>query len=304
MAATPLVCAGAPPRGRVAPPMPRDDAIRPAAPHQRADGALDLAFAAVPGRGTALARLYQAAPLRALFPAPEADEAPIAALVNTAGGLAGGDSLRIAARVDGAGALATLSTAAAEKIYRSLGPETRIAAALEIGPGAALEWIPQETILFDSARLERRMRASLAPGARLLAAETLVFGRAARGERLCAGMLFDSWRLLRDGAPLWADALRLEGDLAAALDAPFGFGGAEAMATLVFAGEGVAEPLLTPLRDCAAASPAPGAATLPRPGLLLARWLGGAAAVRAAVAAAILALRPAALGQPARLPRL
>jgi urease accessory protein len=148
------------------------------------------------------------------------------------------------------------------------------------------------------------MQASLAPGARLLAAETVVFGRAARGERLRAGLLFESWRLRRGGALLWADALRLEGDVAAALDAPFGFGGAEAMATLIFAGEGVAEALLASLRDCTAASPAPGAATLPRPGLLLARWLGGAAAVRASVAAAILALRPAALGQPARLPRL
>ena len=78
-----------------------------------------------------------------------------------------------------------------------------------VEPGAALEWLPQETILFDGARLERRLRAELAEGAALLAAETLVFGRAARGERMRSGALLDAWRLHGPDGLLWADALAL-----------------------------------------------------------------------------------------------
>jgi urease accessory protein len=164
-----------------------------------------------------------------------------------------------------------------------------------------LEWIPQETILFDGARLERRLRADLAEGAALLAAETLVFGRAARGERMRRGALLDAWRLHGPDRLLWADALALPSDPGEALAAPFGFAGAEALGTLLFAGPGAKAG-----RDLVRALPpgAPGGATLPRPGLLLARWLGPAAAVRASVGGAIVALRAGLLGLPPRLPRL
>lgn len=263
--------------------------------HQRAEGGVALRFAHG-ARGTALRDLHQAAPLRLLFPDPEPGEAPIAALVNTAGGLAGGDAVGIEVALE-AGARATLASAAAEKIYRSLGPETRVAARLALGDGAALEWIPQETILFDGARLSRRIEADLAPGAVLLAAESLVFGRTARGEVLRHGLVRDLWRIRRGGRLLWADGLALEGDIGAHLAAPFGFAGAEAMATLLLAEDG-AEARLEALRAVA------GVATVPRPGLLLARWLGRATEVRAGVARAIVALRSQALGLPARLPRL
>ena len=167
--------------------------------------------------------------------------------------------------------------------------------------GAVLEWIPQETILFDGARFVRGMRADLAPGAVLLAAETLVFGRAARGETMTHGLIRDRWRLHGPAGLLWADALALEGDLAAPLLNPFGFAGAEALGTLLLAGGDAAAG-----RDLLRGLPAlaPGAATIPRPGLLLARWMGRAAAVREAMGAAIVALRAAQLGLPARLPRL
>jgi urease accessory protein len=279
--------------------MPRDD-LRPPPPaphrHQRADGAFEVAF----GPDGRLRHLFQQAPLRVLFPTPEPGEPPLAALVNCAGGLAGGDALRQEVRLE-AGARATVSTAAAEKVYRSLGPETRIATRLAVAPGAVLEWIPQEAILFDGARLARRLRADLADGATLLAVETLVFGRAARGERLRRGALFDGWRLHGPDGLLWTDALVLPDDPPEALDAPFGFGGAEALGTLLFAG-----PAAEAGRGVVRALPsaAPGGATLPRPGLLLARWLGPAAAVRAAVGAAIVALRSGLLGLPPRLPRL
>ncbi|WP_431267391.1 urease accessory protein UreD [Dankookia sp. P2] len=200
-----------------------------------------------------------------------------------------------------AGAQATLSTAAAEKVYRSLGPETRVETRIVLEPGAVLEWIPQETILFDGARFLRGMRAELGPDALLLAAETLVFGRAARGETMSRGLIRDRWRLHGAQGLLWADALALEGDLAAPLLNPFGFAGAEALGTLLLAGGDA-----TAGRDLLRSLPerAPGAATIPRPGLLLARWMGRAAAVREAVGEAIVTLRAAQLGLPARLPRL
>ncbi|NBQ74951.1 MAG: hypothetical protein EBU14_06210 [Acetobacteraceae bacterium] len=156
--------------------------------HQRSRGRLDLDYALHEGR-TMLGGLYQSPPMRALFPDPEADEAPICALVNTAGGLAGGDRVEIALSL-GAGARASFSTPAAEKIYRSLGPATEISVSLEAGPGAVFEWIPQETILFEGARLQRSMRADIAEDATLLMAEALVFGRApARWPRLICAML-------------------------------------------------------------------------------------------------------------------
>jgi urease accessory protein len=249
------------------------------------------------GDVTRIAHLYQASPARVLFPTPEPGEAPLAALVNTAGGLAGGDAVRFDLRL-GAGAVATLSTPAAEKIYRSLGPATRIDVDVDVGAGATLEWLPQETILFDRARLERRIVVSLAPDARLLFAEMLVLGRRARGEVMRTGLLHDTWRVRRGGRLAWADGVSLADDLAARVDDRFGFAGAEAMASLLLAMPGA----LDPLRDALRAQGA--AASLVRPGMLLARWLGDAAAVREALGAAICILRAQALGQPGRLPRL
>ena len=281
--------------------MPRDQpTTAPPTPqrHQRADGAFELGF----GPDGGLRHLFQQAPLRVLFPTPEPGEPPLAAAVNCAGGLAGGDALRQEVRLE-TGARATVGTAAAEKVYRSLGPGTRVATRLAVEPGAVLEWVPQETILFDGARLERRLRADLAEGATLLAAETLVFGRAARGERMRRGALLDAWRLHGPGGGLfWADALALPDDPGQALAAPFGFAGAEALGTLLLAGPGAEAG--RELVRALPASGAPGGATLPRPGLLLARWLGPAAAVRASVGGAIAALRSGLLGLPPRLPRM
>jgi len=256
---------------------------------------LELDYHRHEGR-TVLGGLYQSPPMRALFPDPEADEAPICALVNTAGGLAGGDRVDIALSL-GAGAQASFSTPAAEKIYRSLGPATEISVTLEAGAGAVFEWIPQETILFEGARLERRLNADIADDATLLMAEALVFGRAARGETWRRGALQDFWRIRRGGKLLWADGLVLGADIAADFADPFGFANAEALGSLVLAGPLAAPDLRDALRDDGAL------ASLVRPGLLVTRWLGDAAAVREGLGAAICRLRPA-LGLPARLPRL
>jgi urease accessory protein len=268
--------------------MPRDaDTIR----HQRASGLLRLRMGP---RG--LASLHHRAPLRVLFPDGERGSAPEAAVANVAGGLAGGDEVLAEIALE-AGARATLTGAAAEKIYRSLGEDTRIATRLALGEGAVLEWLPQETILFEGARLDRRMEVSLAPGARLLATEMLVFGRVARGERFATGFLRDAWRVRGPDGLLWADALRLD-DPAAQIAAAFGLAGAEACGLLL-----LAAPDAAAQRE-AARDATGGQATLVRPGLLLLRWLGAAAEVRAGLRRALPMLRAAALGGPAALPKL
>ncbi|MBU8539638.1 urease accessory protein UreD [Falsiroseomonas tokyonensis] len=265
-----------------------------AAPHhQRARGRVELDLVAAAG-GARIAHLYQSAPLRLLFPDSDPEEPKQAALVNVAGGLAGGDSLDSVLRL-GPNARFTATTPAAEKIYRSLGPRTDIATGLEVAEGATFEWLPQETILFDGARLHRRLDITLAAGARLLAAEMLVLGRAARGEVFRQGVLRDRWQIRREGRLLWVDALRLEPE---ALGHRFTLDGAGAMATLV-----LAMPEAAAHRDLAR-DLAEGGAGLVAPGLLVARWLGEAGPVRRGLGAAIRALRAAALGLPAQLPRL
>jgi hypothetical protein len=107
---------------------------------------------------------------------------------------------------------------------------------LEAGPGAVFEWIPQETILFEGARLERRLNADIAEDATLLMAEALVFGRAARGETWRRGALQDSWRIRRGGKLLWADGLSLGEDIPADFAEPFGLANVEALGSLVLAG--------------------------------------------------------------------
>jgi urease accessory protein len=272
--------------------MPRD---APTAPiHQRADGRAELTLAAAPG-GARLRHLFQAAPLRWLFPDSEDDEPKAGALVNVAGGLAGGDRLASTLRL-GAGARFTATTPAAEKIYRSLGEETTIAAEIAVEDNAVCEWLPQETILFDGARLRRRIAFALAPTARLLAAEMLVLGRAAHGERFARGALRDTWRVRRGGALAWADALHLADPADAGT--PFRLGAANALATILLAAP-EAESLRTRARDLSE-----GGATLVAPGLLLLRWLGEAGTIRASVATAVASLREAAFGHPPRLPRL
>lgn len=257
--------------------------------HQRAIGAASLEVAS-----HGLARLSQASPLRILFPTPEPGAALEAALVNVAGGLAGGDSITAMITLRES-ARAQITTPAAEKIYRSLGDTSHIATRLTVAEGAVLEFLPQEAILFDGARLHRRMEARVAQGGTLLAAESVVLGRIARGEVWRQGMLHDSWRLHHGDRLVWADGLNLD---AAARDAPFGLDGADSLGMILLVAENAAQH-----RDLARELTG-GAASLLRPGLLLLRFLGSAGAVRGAMAASIPALRAAALGLPPLLPRL
>lgn len=198
------------------------------------------------GGASRLALLDQRAPLRVLFPEPHDPGVPLAVLVTTSGGLVGGDVLDVAISA-GPGAAALVTTQAAEKVYRSAGPTCGIRVTLEAGPGAWLEWLPNETIVFDAARLRRQMAVSLAAGARLLAGEIVVLGRLARGERFTSGLIHDAWEIRSEGRLVWTDAFRLEDDPFAA---QAGLAGAGASATIVFVGE-ASERLAGPLADLA-----------------------------------------------------
>jgi len=249
-----------------------------------------------------LRSLYQQAPCRALMPDRAPDGPFEAVLVNSSGGLVGGDRLEFEIGIAPETA-ASLASQAAEKVYRSSGADTAVETRLAAGAGAWLEWLPQETILFDGARLRRKLVATLDPAARLLAVETVLFGRAARGESFTGGLLHDSWAIRIGDRLAWADAIRLDGDIAAARTRPFGFGRAAGYATLLHAGPQAAS-FLPVAREIAEAAPAEGGATMVN-GLLLLRFLAEDAAVlRRAVVQAAGALRSAIAGLPETLPRV
>lgn len=203
---------------------------------QRTVGALRLAFLNGP-RGTRLETFYQQGAARARLPRVAAGEPPEAVLINTAGGLTGGDRMDADVRI-GAGASATITTQAGEKIYRAGDGETTIRNRIEVGAGARLAWLPQETILFDQARLDRTLEVALAEDATVLLSEAIVFGRTAMGETVRDGLVRDRWRVRRAGELVFADGLMLhgEGDRGAGemLARPGALDGACAMASVLF----------------------------------------------------------------------
>ncbi|WP_207457878.1 urease accessory protein UreD [Azospirillum sp. SYSU D00513] len=252
---------------------------------------------------TRLATLYHHDPLRVLLPDPRAGDLPVAVLVTTSGGMVGGDRMDVELSA-GPGAAALVTSQAAEKVYRSAGPDCRIDTRVRVEDGAWLEWMPQEAIVFEGSRLRRLTRLELEGGARLIAGEMLVFGRAAFGETVSYGLVRDAWEVARDGRLVWADALHLDGDIAEALAHPAAFAGAGACATLLHAGPDAAAQLEM-AREATAALPGVRAAVTAFDGLLVVRILGGdAVAVRRAYASLWSLLRAAAAGLPRRLPRL
>jgi urease accessory protein len=162
--------------------------------------------------------LHESGSLRVRFPSPEA-EGLSAVFVNTAGGVAGGDRFDIDIAA-GEGSRLTVTTAAAEKVYRSQGPVAEVNIALRAAAHVHLAWLPQETILFDQARVERRIDIDLADSASLLLCEIVVFGRAAMGERMLHGHFVDRWRARRGGRLVFAETVRLDGEIGAKLDRP------------------------------------------------------------------------------------
>ena len=183
----------------------------------RAQGAVKFAVRLRDGV-TRRGDLHESGSLRVRFPSPEA-EGLSGVFVNTAGGIAGGDRFEIDITA-GEGARLTLTTAAAEKVYRASGPAAQLNIALKAEAGSHLAWLPQETILFDRARISRRIDIELAENASLLLCEIVVFGRAAMGERMLHGEFVDRWRMRRGGKLVFAETIRLDGDIGEKLARP------------------------------------------------------------------------------------
>jgi urease accessory protein len=196
----------------------------------RARGRIALVVRAVDG-ATRRAQVREEGSLRVRCPGAVSRELE-AVIVNTGGGVAAGDELTIEVSAE-PGAHLTLTTTAAEKIYRSLGAPAVINLRLNVGAGGFLGWLPLETILFDRARLDRTIDVEFADDARLVLAEALVFGRAGMGEVVGSGWVRDRWRIRRDGRLLHAEAMRLEGEIATRLAQRAVANGAVAIATVL-----------------------------------------------------------------------
>jgi len=202
--------------------------------HQRAFGRLSLAFRQR-GKASVLADLRQQGCLKARFPMGEADGWKSVVTLNTSGGIAGGDTLESRIEV-AAGAAGSFAAQAAERFYRAL-PESapaQLRTRITVGAGAAAEWLPQETLLFDRCALDRSTEMELAPDAWFLAVEWLVFGRLAMGESVRSIRLTDRLIVRRAGALVLHDAVRLQGALGDTLSRPAI--GARAVATLIHQG--------------------------------------------------------------------
>jgi urease accessory protein len=184
---------------------------------------------------TRLVSLEERGGWRAKFPTPDPAIAPDVevVLINTGGGILGGDRARFAFEV-GAGARVTMATQSAERIYRTLGPTSEICTAIQLGCGARGHWMPQETILFNQASLRRSLTVNMPASATLLAVEALVFGRTAMGEIIRGGSLRDDWRVYRDQQLVFAEATRLDGDMGQTLEHNAVGAGATAAATLLY----------------------------------------------------------------------
>ncbi len=206
-------------------------ALRPAVAMQRAVGIARLAVHA-PDGVTRLVENYQSGSAKLRFPRTEIGDPFTAVLINTAGGITGGDRFSVSVTA-GKGAALTVTSQAAERIYRRSSGHAGVETRLTVSDGATLDWVPQETILFDRSALRRSLAADVAAGGRLLAAESIVLGRTAMGETVREATLTDSWRIRRDGRLVFADGLRLDGDSSAILAGGATGNGAVALATVV-----------------------------------------------------------------------
>src|SRR5262249_29066933 len=155
--------------------------------------------------GTRIEDVFERSPIRIMFPRTGHGAVEEAVLINTAGGIAGGDRLEcsVAALPD---ASIGVALQGAEKVYRAVNEPARDAPRLKAHESARLAWLPQETIVFNWARLHRTTQIELFSGSELLALEWLVLGRAAHAELVIGGSITDNWRVKKDGRLIWADS--------------------------------------------------------------------------------------------------
>lgn len=175
--------------------------------------------------------LHQAGSSKVVF--PRVADGPLQAVtVNTAGGITGGDQFDATFKAK-SGTTLTVTTQAAERAYAAQDEVGRLSTMLRVEANASLNWLPQETILFEASNFERKMQIDLDQDARLLFVEPLVFGRTAMGETLRNARFRDGVAINRASAPLFRDAMRLSGDVTAHLDRTAAGAGALASVVLV-----------------------------------------------------------------------
>jgi urease accessory protein len=255
---------------------------------QRSRGRAEVAFRA----GMQLDRLHQEGSAKAILPKVDG-AAPEVVFLNTSGGLTGGDRLDYALAVpEGGRAVATTQTA--ERAYRACAGEARVRVRLSVGAGGWLDWLPQETILFDGCRLDREVEVDLGDGAGCLFLETVILGRHAMGE-VVAGLSLRDRRTIRSGGrPVWMEPLALDTAALARGGHPAVFGGARAFATLTLVRPDAAD--LLPLIRRVLDQPEVEAASSTMDGKCVVRFLAGdGLALRRQVIRAIRAVRPGAL---------
>lgn len=234
---------------------------------------------------------------------PEGDAICHAIVLHPPGGIAGGDQLKLVADVD-QDAAAFLTTPGAGKWYRSAGAQSRQDLDFNLAPGAILEWLPQETIVFCDARARMENQVKLAAGARYLGWEVLCLGRRAAGETFERGSLDLHTRIELDGRPLWLEKGRLEGG-SKLLGSPVGLAGKTVCATLLAAGTDLPPGLLAACREIEVPEPGARAALTALPKLLVARYLGHSSeAAKDWLTEIWKRIRPALLGREAAVPRI
>ncbi len=200
---------------------------------QRARGQLDLSVRCDANAQTRLVNLREEGSLRAIFPRTP-NQSVEAVILNTAGGIAGGDHFNITAQAFENADL-SITTQAAERIYKAMDHTPgRLHTKIDVAANARCNWLPQETILFDGAQLHRRLDVDLSETATFLMVEPLIFGREASGETIRNGLFYDRVRITRDELPIYLDGVHLSGDMAATLQPKAIADGARAMANVVF----------------------------------------------------------------------
>ena len=201
------------------------------------NGQGNIEFSYRDGR-TNLFHLYQSDPIRVLFPNVSSEEIKLGIIVTTSGGLVGGDKISLALTF-GEKTSAMIMAQAAEKVYGSSGATCLMEVDLEANTHAWAEYLPQETILFDNARLNRTTRIRAAAGSQVLAGEIVVFGRKGSGETFSSGYLRDSWEVWRDNKLVWIDALLLEKNIPQVFNHPACLKNISGAATIVFISDNV-----------------------------------------------------------------